>query len=286
MSARRATAWDDWLGRQRVVEDVITGGAVNALAATLDIPRAPAQRGEPLPCCWHWLYFQQPAPASRLGADGHALRGDFLPPVNLPRRMWAGGRLQFYRPLRIGDSLRRESTIADIACKRGASGELVFVRLDHRILCGEELVLEEQQDLVFREAPRGGTSQKHQRSPQPTPQWSRSLQPDPVLLFRYSALTFNAHRIHYDRDYAVEQEGYAGLVVQGPLAATLLLQQLQSELPLVRVQRFEFRSLRPLLDNAPLTLQGRRENDAVELWVLDHQGDLAMQAHVQVSEQR
>lgn len=283
MTERPATAWDDWLGRQQVVEDVIAAAPVNALAATLDTPLT-ATPGEGLPCCWHWLYFQQPVATAGLGEDGHPRRGDFLPPVQLPARMWAGGRLRYHRAPRVGDSLRRESTIADISCKRGASGELVFVRVDHRIFRDAELLVEEEQDLVFRDPQRSRVSSKPPR-PQPAPHWSRSLQPDPVLLFRYSALTFNAHRIHYDRDYAVGREGYAGLVVQGPLTATLLLDLLHREVPLAKVKRFEFRALRALTDTAPLALHGRRENDTAELWALDHQGELGMRARAVITEQ-
>ncbi|MEZ5568572.1 MAG: MaoC family dehydratase N-terminal domain-containing protein [Halioglobus sp.] len=283
MSADPSADWQAWVGRRRSVEDVISSGPLDALAATLDMERAPALPGDALPCCWHWLYFQQPTRASQLDVDGHPLRGEFLPPVSLPRRMWAGSRLRFHTPLRVGDRARRESTILAVDARQGRSGALVFVRLQHEVYRGEALALSEEQDLVFRERPTSNEPPRPTGTEHPEAQWSRRMLPDAVLLFRYSALTFNAHRIHYDREYAVDQEGYGGLVVQGPLTATLLLEVLRNALPEVQVERFAFRGLRPLLDTGEIVLSGRREGNAVQLWALDSKSQLAMQANALIS---
>jgi 3-methylfumaryl-CoA hydratase len=270
-----------WIGRQETRSDVISPAPLRALAATLDCPAPGAGPGECLPEPWHWLFFL-PAPAtSTLDTDGHARRGDFLPPVPLPRRMWAGSDIRFLAGVQVGDEVQRISTIADVSLKQGSSGALVFFSVHHAISRGGELVLEEDQQLVYREPGGSGAAPA-----QPAPalaQWSREVLPDPVLLFRYSALTFNSHRIHYDRDYAVRQEGYPGLVVQGPLTATLLLDLLRRELPGARLAAFRFRGIRPLLEGAPLRLQGRRDGNSVRLWALDANGALAMDAQAELA---
>jgi len=270
-----------WIGRQESCSDVISPAPLRALAATLDCPAIGAGPGERLPEPWHWLFFLAAPPASSLDTDGHPRRGDFLPPVPLPRRMWAGSSIRFPGELHVGDAVQRVSTIGDVSLKQGSSGALVFVSVQHAIYRDGELVLEEDQQLVYREPGGAGPA-----APQPAPaqaQWSREMVPDPVLLFRYSALTFNSHRIHYDRDYAVQQEGYSGLVVQGPLTATLLLDLLRRELPDARLAAFRFRGIRPLLDGAPLRLQGRRDENSVRLWALDASGALAMDARAELA---
>ena len=276
MSKLDTQALQAWVGRQQSVTDVITAAPVGALSASLDYPRPRAGAGEALPPLWHWLYFLPHVPASQLDVDGHALRGDFLPPVPLPRRMWAGSQVRFAAGLRVGDAVRRVSTIESVAGKRGRSGELVFVTVLHRVLRDGELAVEERQRLVYRDADAGSGA-----APLPAPapaQFERTIMPDPVLLFRYSALTFNSHRIHYDRDYATAVEGYPGLVVQGPLTATLLLDLLARELPAARLTGFEFRALQPVFAGAALQLQGCRQGASVALWALDAQGALAMTA--------
>ncbi len=260
---------------------MLSAAPVAALSASLDYEYPRAHIGDPLPPCWHWLYFQDAVAASGLGVDGHALRGGFLPPVALPRRMWAGSRLRFVAPLQVGAAVRRVSTIATVTHKEGRSGELVFVTVRQQIFQGENLAIEEEQDLVYREP--GATNVVSLPRPAPAvAQWSRGIRPDPVLLFRYSALTFNSHRIHYDRDYATGEEGYASLVVQGPLTATLLLDLLLREMPRAEVAAFEFRAIRPLLEGVPLQLQGRRDEKAVRLWALDASGALAMEAQARL----
>lgn len=256
------------------------------LSATLDYATPRAAPGEPLPPLWHWLYFLPATAASAIDRDGHARRGGFLPPVPLPRRMWAGSDIRFVAPLYVGDAVERVSLIEDVSHKRGRSGELVFVTVLHRLARGEQLVLEERQQLVYREAGGGEAAALPTQAPAQVPaqaapaaaQWSRAIHPDPVLLFRYSALTFNSHRIHYDREYATREEGYPGLVVQGPLAATLLVDLLERALPGVQLRSFRFRGNRPLLEGADILLQGRCEGERAELWALDAGGAPALTA--------
>ncbi len=286
MGAIDLEALRGWIGRQETRTDIIAAAPVAGLSATLDYTTPRAAPGEPLQPLWHWLYFLPATAASAIDRDGHARRGGFLPPVPLPRRMWAGSDIRFVAPLYVGDVVERVSLIEDVSHKRGRSGELVFVTVLHRLARGEQLVLEERQHLVYREAgggeaavlPTQASTQAPAQAAPAAAQWSRAIQPDPVLLFRYSALTFNSHRIHYDRDYATGEEGYPGLVVQGPLAATLLVDLLERELPGVQLRSFRFRGNRPLLEGADILLQGRREGERAELWALDAGGAPALTA--------
>jgi 3-methylfumaryl-CoA hydratase len=276
-----AEALQQWVGRTQVRNDIISAAPAAALSATLDYAQPLASAGDMLPTCWHWLCFLDTAPASGLGVDGHAQRGDFLPPVSLPRRMWAGGRLRFMSPLVVGEAARRHSMISAISHKQGRSGELVFVTVQHKIYQGDALAIEEEQDLVYRGPGAASTAPTSAPSSEPTSipldaQWSREMLPDPVLLFRYSALTFNGHRIHYDRAYATEEEGYASLVVQGPLSVTLLLDLLRRQLPGADISYLEFRAKGPLLEGIPMQLQGRHDGDEARLWALDANGVVAM----------
>jgi 3-methylfumaryl-CoA hydratase len=219
---------------------------------------------------------------SDVGPDGHARLGEFLPPVPLPRRMWAGSEFQFRQPLRVGDEITRVSTIVGISEKAGRSGSLVFVKVRHQIRRSGEAALSvaEVHDIVYREAARAGATPA---SPAPAPAvsaWEREVVPDPVLLFRYSALTFNGHRIHYDRRYVTEMEGYPGQVVHGPLLATLLLDLLREHMPDATVARYSFRASSPLFDTEPFFLCGEPGSDGetVRLWAKDPRGGLAMEA--------
>jgi 3-methylfumaryl-CoA hydratase len=271
-----------WIGRTETRDDVIAAAPAAYLSATLDHGQSLAVTGEPLPPGWHWLFFLDAVQASGVDADGHAKRGGFMPPVPLPRRMWAGSRLRFLAPLKVGDEARRVTTIADVQHKQGRSGELVFVSLLHQVFSGDRLAIEEEQDLVYRGELTARAADNAPAAPA-APQWTREIRPDPVLLFRYSALTFNSHRIHYDRDYATRTEGYESLVVQGPLTATLLLDLLHRELPDAEARTFRFRAVRPLLEGSPLKLQGRREGETALLWALDATGALAMEARVSLA---
>lgn len=268
-----------WIGRSETRSDLIHASRADALAATLG-QTAAWQAGQPLPPLWHWMYFWDPAPASAIGADGHAARGGFLPPVALPRRMWAGGRLRFERPLPVGVEAKRVSRIADVKAKQGATGALVFVTVEHRIECDGVTCLSEEHDIVYREAPQPGAAASPSRPAPTDARWSRTITPDPVLLFRYSALTFNGHRIHYDRRYVTEVEGYPGLVVHGPLVATLLLELLREALPGQPVARFTFRALGPLFDTETFSVHGRPADagGSVVLWAANARGEMTMQA--------
>jgi len=267
---------DRWVGRREVRDAVIAPGPAIRLAATLDRDDAPLVEGDPLPPGWHWLYFLSATRRSALGPDGHTARGGFLPPVDLPRRMWAGGRLRFLAPLAVGAPATRVSEIVSVAAKEGQSGRLVFVTVRHRISAEGVLAVEEAHDIVYREAPRPGTSAPPAPAP-PAGPWRREVRPDPVLLFRFSALTFNAHRIHYDRAYATGIEGYPGLVVHGPLMAVLLLDLLCREAPEARLAAFDYRARAPLFDDAPFTVSGAPNGEGATLWAIGPDGGLAME---------
>jgi len=271
-----------WEGRSENLNDLIAAAPVRGLAATLDRSDDEAAAGKSLAALWHWLYFLPRAPQQELGEDGHPRLGGFLPPVPLPRRMWAGGRLRWHAPLQIGDQVQRTTRIASITHKAGRTGDLVFALLRHEISRGETLCITEEQDIVYRAPAQPG-------DPAPPPQvapaeaaWSREIVPTAVLLFRYSALTFNGHRIHYDRPYATEVEGYPGLVVHGPLIATLLADLARRERPDARVTSFSFKAVRPTSDLHPFRLCGQPSADgkSAKLWAQDHEGWLTMQADI------
>ena len=268
-----------WIGHTETQEDTATLAPLRALTATLDRDDAPQQPGEAIPPCWHWLYFLPMARQSELGPDGHPKRGGFLPPIPLPRRMWAGSRLEFLAPLHVGQALQRRSRIADVRLKEGRSGPLVFVNVDHEISADGRLAIRERHDIVYREMPVPGEAAPAPVAAPDGAQWIREIVPDDVLLFRYSALTFNGHRIHYDRRYVTEVEGYPGLIVHGPLIATLLLDLLRRQLPQATVTGFSFRAVKPTFDIAPFSVCGRREDDgSVRLWARSAEGHLAMDA--------
>ncbi len=269
-----------WIGRSETVHDTIGATPVKALAATLDHLAAAVPIGTPLPPLWHWLYFLPLHRQSELGPDGHARRGGFLPPVPLPRRMWAGSQFEFRSPVRVGDAVARTSTIDDVTSKEGRTGQLVFVKVRHELRCNgaSDAAIVEFHDIVYREAKKPGDIEP---PPQPAPTgaaWQREIVPDDVLLFRYSALTFNGHRIHYDRKYVTEVEGYPGLVVHGPLIATLLMDLLRHHAPEAEVATFRFKAVRPTFDLHPFRINGQREGNAVKLWAQDHEGWLTMDA--------
>jgi 3-methylfumaryl-CoA hydratase len=273
---------NSWIGRSETLRDTIGPTPVVALTATLDHPATPVDIGTALPPLWHWLYFLPMHRQSEIGPDGHAKRGGFLPPVPLPRRMWAGSQFEFHAPIRVGDRVARTSTIADVTSKEGRTGKLVFVKVRHELRCNDasEPALVEFHDIVYREA-QGPNDVVP--PPQPAPAdaaWQRSILPDDVLLFRYSALTFNGHRIHYDRRYVTEVEGYPGLIVHGPLIATLLLDLLRRERPDAEVASFRFKAVRPTFDLHSFGVNGQPQADgkSVRLWAADHEGWLTMDA--------
>jgi 3-methylfumaryl-CoA hydratase len=271
---------DAWIGRSESQHDSLHPAPVRALHATLDHALATVAPGSVLPPLWHWLYFLPVARQSEIGPDGHPRRGAFLPPVALPRRMWAGSQFEFHAPLRIGDAVSRRSTIESVDSKHGRSGQLVFVKVRHELRRDGEpaAALTEHHDIVYREARRPDEVSPPPLAAPSTAAWRRTLVPDEVLLFRYSALTFNGHRIHYDRSYATGVEGYPGLVVHGPLIATLLLDLLHREMPQAGLAGYRFKALRPSFDGQTLHLNGQPDGQAVRLWACDDAGRLAMDA--------
>lgn len=273
-----------WIGKTESVHDVATVVPLRALSATLDCDTASIDLGYDVPPCWHWLYFLPLHRQSEIGPDGHGKRGGFLPPVPLPRRMWAGSRIEFLTSIRAGQAINRSSRISDVRSKDGRTGPLVFVNLHHEIRAEGQVSIREEQDIVYRDMAQTG---KTAPSGVPAPAhatWTREIYPDDVLLFRYSALTFNGHRIHYDRRYVTEVEGYPGLIVHGPLIATLLLDLLRRQLPTAQVRRFAFKAMKPIFDTAPFSVCGRIEGDKIiKLWAVTAEGHLAMDARVELA---
>lgn len=265
-----------WVGNTETAHTPIASSTANALAATLDHAAALTA----LPPLWHWIYFWTAAPQARLGPDGHAERGGFLPPVPLPRRMWAGGRLLFHASVPLDAPAVRTSTLQQVDVKKGATGALAFVTVAHAISVDGTPCISEEHDIVYRAAPAPDVVAPAPKMAPTDAAWSRTVTPDPVLLFRYSALTFNGHRIHYDRPYVTEVEGYPGLIVHGPLIATLLADLVQRHLPQAVLRSFDFRALKPLFDTEPFTVNGRPDPDGVRihLWAANARGELAMQA--------
>lgn len=273
-----------WIGRSETLHDVATTVPMQALSATLDRDDPAMEPGHEVPPCWHWLFFLPLHRQSELGTDGHARRGVFLPPVPLPRRMWAGSRLEFLAPLRAGQAIRRHSRIADVRLKEGRTGPLVFVQVHHDIHAEGQHVIHEQHDIVYRDMPQPGEAAPAGVPAPLDATWTREIVPDDVLLFRYSALTFNGHRIHYDRRYVTEVEGYPGLVVHGPLIATLLLDLLRRARPDLQVRHFAFKAIQPVFDTSPFRVCGRQQSDKTfRLWAVTPDGLVAMDAQAQVA---
>jgi 3-methylfumaryl-CoA hydratase len=264
-----------WIGRREVVEDNVPGFPSRALAATLDQKLTPGS-SDSLPPLWHWIYFLSIHRQSELAEDGHARRGGFIPPVPLPRRMFAGAQIEFRRPIRLGRRAIRESTIEDLVVKKGRTGELVFLKIRIDIRNDDGLALTEYQDIVYREAPRPGEAPAAPTKRR-TPDWCQVIHPSDSLLFRYSALIFNAHRIHLDRGYATGHEGYGGLVVHGQLVATMLAELARKHFP-KPMTAFRFRAIRPIVDTAPFTIFGAQKESSVHLWAENLPGSVAMEA--------
>lgn len=263
-----------WIGRTETVADIVTPRLVAGLRATLDESPGSSEAGAAAPLGLHWCLAPEIAPISELGPDGHAALGDFLPPVPLSHRMWAGGRVDFAAPLKVGDRVTRRSVIDDVQAKEGRSGPLCFVTVRHEYETEAAPRLSERQDIVYRNAASGG-SRPAPRADQ-TPRWQETASAGPVRLFRYSALTFNGHRIHYDRPYC-EAEGYPGLLVHGPWQATLLLQmaeRIHGTAPAI----FDYRAVSPLYDGADFTLNAAESADGLKLWVADAEGRTTLRA--------
>jgi len=273
-----------WIGQAESDVDYVTVPAVHRLSATLDREDPMPRVGDPLPIGWHALLFPRVVRHSQVGADGHPKRGDFLPPVPLPRRMFAGKRTTFVSPLQIGDEVRRESTIQSVTPKQGRTGQMVFVTVKSDIHSPRGLAISEDQDIVYREEP-------DRNAPPPPPQrptgkavWKRPITPDEVLLFRYSALTFNGHRIHYDHPYVTGVEGYPGLVMNGGLT-TLLVYELARTHASTPLRHIASRNVRPLFVNREFTVCGEpaADNKTAKLWVVDDQNAIALSAEAEFS---
>ena len=274
------------LDRVVSAEDVVTAAPAAALWATFGRAGTPPGAGEALPPLWHGLYCTAKLAPDRLAADGLAKDETLLPAVpELPQRLFAGARFTFHRPLRIGEAVRKDSRIARFEAKEGRSGRLLFAHVEHRVSGPAGLCIVEENDIVYRGAAGGtggGAAAGTVATTEPSEAaWRATIDPDPVLLFRHSAVTFNSHRVHYDRRY-VEQHGMPGLLVQGTLIARLMLELVNREQPDARVARFSFRSGRPLYDTAPFTLAGQPAADggAAQLWAIDAKGGAAMTAEV------
>lgn len=270
-----------WIGRTEDREDVVTAAPLDLLAGTLDFPRDTAT--DPVRPLWHWLYFLPSVRLSEVGPDGHPKRGGFLPPVSLPRRMWAGSRVSFERPLKTGERIRRQSVIRDVTHKEGKSGDLVFVDVRHTISNPQGVALVEDQTVVYRDVTPASAAPALERPVPFKAQFGRTVLPDAVLLFRYSALTFNSHRIHYDYPYVTQEEGYPDLIVHGPLCATLLVEEVQRQYPDARIASFEFKAVSPLFANAQFGIGGSREGNTVHVWTETPDGHLGMLAKAELA---
>ena len=267
----------DWVGRQETFEDEVSVRLINGFNAVFDRVAEPPEVGSNAPLGIHWCLAPPAARQSTLGPDGHPAPGGFLPPIALPRRMWAGGELRFHDGLRVGDKVARHSRIASVTAKEGRSGALSFVSVEHQIFSPRGLAIEERQDIVYREAQSAPPDAPPREEPSAPAEWQKSYHADPVLLFRYSALTFNGHRIHYDRDYATNTEHYPGLVVHGPLQATLLL-GFAAECAKASPTQLSFRGLSPLIELDRFSLNARPVENGMELWIETRGGSRTMQA--------
>jgi len=272
-----------WIGRREEAIDAIPVSAVRLVQAFYGLDPV-AVEGDPLAETWHWCFFHRPVPHTGLGEDGHHAVGGFLPPFDLPRRMWGGSRISFERPVRIGRETRKVSTIASVDIKQGASGTLGIVRVEQVITQDGATCLVELQDLIYREAEGTGAPPSSQRGApagaeaMPQTKASETVVADEVMLFRYSALTYNAHRIHYDRDYAVKKEGYPDLVVHGPLTASRLARFAVSRVEGRRLREFSFRGTLPLFCGETFALHAREADGDLDLWAANQRGEIAMKA--------
>jgi 3-methylfumaryl-CoA hydratase len=279
----------DWVGRTRKEDDEVTLGAVRRMAATLDQDAGAYHRGSEMPEAWYAILFGPTARQGTLAPDGHPITGDFLPPLHNARRMFGGRRVRFHQPLRVGDRVERVSKVTRAEAKTGRSGAFTLMTVVHELNAGAGVVLTEEQDIVYRAAaasgssmPAAATAAKPERPAAPEsdrPDWSRTITPDPVLLLRYSALTFNAHRIHYDLPYARDVEGYPALVMNGGLTALLLVETARAHLP-GRIAGYDARAMHPLFVGQSITFNGRISGETAELWACAPDGARAYQVNV------
>jgi 3-methylfumaryl-CoA hydratase len=268
-----------WIGRTDEASDIVTAQLVKGLRATLFMEIGAPRPGDAAPFTVHWCLAQPVYPMSELGPDGHPTRGGFLPPVPLPRRMWAGGELEFFDGLRVGDEAMRTSRIADVTMKTGSTGALCFVSVEHAITTPRGTAIRERQDIVYREmtTPQPSAPAKPAATPPPA-QHSVSHMADPVLLFRYSALTFNGHRIHYDRDYVTKVEGYPGLIFHGPMQAAFLV-EFAAKLRGTAPKRFSYRGLQPLFEGSAFSINANETAAGMDLWTANAAGQPTMKGN-------
>jgi 3-methylfumaryl-CoA hydratase len=266
-----------WIGRTEQVSDVVTAHLVKGLRATLFMEIGAPKPGDAAPWTAHWCLAQPVYPMAQLGPDGHPTRGGFLPPVPLPRRMWAGGELEFFEPLRVGDQMTRSSRISDVTMKSGSTGVLCFVSVEHAITTARGTAIRERQDIVYRDmsAPQAAAPAKAPPPP-PAAKHRESHMADPVLLFRYSALTFNGHRIHYDRDYVTRVEGYPGLIFHGPMQAAFIVELAAKLHGGTAPKKLGYRGLQPLFEGSEFTVNANDTPAGMELWIANSAGQPTM----------
>ena len=266
-----------WIGRSSDASDTVTAQLVKGLRSTLFQEIGEPAAGDAAPFTVHWCLAQPVFPMSQLGPDGHPTRGGFLPPVPLPRRMWAGGELEFLDALRVGDEFRRTSRISDITVKTGSTGQLCFVSVEHLVSSPRGTAIRERQDIVYRDMASAPASASARPAPPPPAERHREThRSDPVLLFRYSALTFNGHRIHYDRDYVTRVEGYPGLIFHGPLQAAFIVElaaKLRGGKP---PKKLSYRGVQPLFEGSEFSVNGNDNGASMELWVANAEGQPTM----------
>jgi 3-methylfumaryl-CoA hydratase len=266
-----------WIGRTQEATDIVTAQLVKGLRATLFQEVGEPRRGDAAPFTVHWCLAQPVFPMSQLGSDGHPTRGGFLPPVPLPRRMWAGGEIEFIDALCVGDESTRTSRIADVTVKTGSTGTLCFVAVEHTITSPRGVAIRERQDIVYRETTSAATAPAKTPPPPAKAQHRESRVSDPVLLFRYSALTFNGHRIHYDRDYVTKVEGYPGLIFHGPLQAALIV-EMAAKLRGRPPKKFSYRGVQPLFEGTEFSVNANDSGESMELWTANAEEQPTMKA--------
>jgi 3-methylfumaryl-CoA hydratase len=284
----KGSVMDEEAGRNKIFlqEDFISVDVLDRMSLTLDYDLQ-FQSGSVVPKLWHWLFFLPHVKASDTGPDGHPKTGGFIPFLEgLDRRMWAGSRFRFHNDLVAGQRAERKSFIKDVTFKEGRSGKLGFVLVEHRISQKGRLILTEEDDIVYKQAPKSNATvasiNEGLKAPANKAQWSDAIRPDPVLLFKYSALTFNGHRIHYDRDFCKEEFGYPGLVVHGPLIATLLIELVRKELPYAKISEYSFRAKGPIFDFQSFKVEGFKDDDQVFLWAVNQDGFETMAARAKI----
>jgi len=266
-----------WVGRSQQARDIVTAHLVKGLRATLFQDIGDPKPGDAAPFTAHWCLAQPVFPMSQLGPDGHPTRGGFLPPVPLPGRMWAGGELQILKPLRVGDEMTRSSVISDVTMKSGSTGVLCFVSVDHEITTSRGTAVRERQDIVYRDNPTvQGPASAKPAAASPSAQVSERHMADSVLLFRYSALTFNGHRIHYDRDYVTKVEGYPGLIFHGPLQAAFIVELAARLHGGTAPKKFAYRGLQPLFEGSEFSVNASDTGAGMELWTANSAGQPTM----------